>query len=82
MKYMKVLWCILAVGFLLVGLIFAAKMLCIIMAVISPAVDAIIGWMFDNALVGGVMLAVAFLVWWFADECERQMRKERKERGR
>lgn len=82
MKYMKVLWCILAVGFLLVGLIFAAKMLCVIMAVLSPVVDAIIAWMFDHALVGGLTLAIGFVVFWFGEECEMAIRRERKERGR
>jgi len=37
-------------------------------------------WLYDHAIVGGLMVGIAFLVWWFADECDRQVREEHKDK--
>jgi hypothetical protein len=44
--------------------------------------DAVLAWMSDHALVGGLTLAIGFVVFWFGEECERAIRRERKERRR
>ena len=77
MKYLRTFYFISNVGFLLVGLLFGLRMIAAIMAATGPVLDAVIGWMADHALVGGLTLAIGFLVFWFGEECERQIRKER-----
>lgn len=41
-------------------------------------IDGVLFWLGDHALVGGLTLAIGFLLFWFGEECERQMRKERR----
>ena len=77
MKYLKAFYYLAQIGLIFVGFLLALRMLGVIMAFLTPILDSIFNWMYDNAIVGGVMLAVAFLVWWFGDECQKQVERER-----
>lgn len=82
MKYTKAFLLIAQIGAALVALACGLRIVCGLLAACIPVLDAVLGWMYDHAVVGGMMLGIAFLVWWFADECQKQVEKERKERGR
>lgn len=77
MKYAKAFYFLASVGLVLLAFLFGLRMLGAIMAAVTPVIDSIIRWMYDHAIVGGLLLAIGFLVWWFADECDRQKRKEK-----
>ena len=80
MKYTKVFYFLAQLGLVLFAVLFGLRMVGAIFAVVTPILDAVIGWLYDHAIVGGLMVGIAFLVWWFGEECERAIRKERKER--
>ena len=82
MKYMKLYTIIIEVILLLIALFGALRIIAGLIALTVPIMDAVLSWMGDHALVGGLTVAIGFLLFWFGEECERQMRKERKERGR
>lgn len=77
MKYLKKYTFVVEV--LLLGLAFfgALRLIAGLIALTVPVMDAILSWMSDHALVGGLTLAIGFVVVWFGEECERQIRKER-----
>ena len=77
MKYAKAFYFLASVGLVLLAFLFGLRMLGAIMAAVTPVIDSIIRWMYDHAIVGGLLLAIGFLIWWFADECDRQKRKEK-----
>lgn len=77
MKYAKAFYFIASVGLVLLAFLFGLRMLAAIMAASEPVLDAIIAWVYDRSTAIGVTVAVGFLVWWFADECDRQKRKEK-----
>ena len=77
MKYAKAFYFLASVGLVLLAFLFGLRMLGAIMVAVTPVIDSIIRWMYDHAIVGGLLLAIGFLVWWFADECDRQKRKEK-----
>lgn len=77
-KYFRAFYFLMQVGLVLLALLFGLRMVGAIFAVVTPILDAVIDWLYDHAIVGGLMVGIAFLVWWFGEECERQMRKERK----
>ena len=76
-KYFRAFYFLMQVGLVLLALLFGLRMVAAIMAASEPILDAVIGWLYDHALVGGLMVGIAFLVWWFGDECERQKERER-----
>ena len=77
-KYFRAFYFLMQVGLVLLALLFGLRMVGAIFAVVTPILDAVIGWLYDHAIVGGLMVGVAILVWWFGDECDRQKEKERK----
>ena len=81
-KYFRAFYFLMQVGLVLLALLFGLRMIAAIMAAATPILDAVIGWLYDHAIVGGLMVGIAFLVWWFGEECERAIRRERKERRR
>ena len=81
MKYTKAFLLIAQIGAALVALACGLRIVCGLLAACIPVLDAVLAWMYNHALVGGLTLAIGFVVFWFGEECERQMRKERKERG-
>ena len=80
MKYMKLYTLIIEVILLLIALFAALRIIAGIIALTVPIMDAVLSWMGDHALVGGLTLAIGFLLFWFGEECERAIRRERKER--
>lgn len=78
MKYLKLYTLVIEVILLLIALFAALRIIAGIIALTVPIMDAVLAWMSDHALVGGLVLAIGFVVFWFGEECERQMRKERR----
>ena len=78
MKYMKLYILVIEVILLLLALFGALRIIAGIIALTVPIMDAVLAWMSDHALVGGLTVAIGFLLFWFGEECERQMRKERR----
>lgn len=77
MKYMKLYTLVIEVILLLLALFGALRIIAGIIALTVPIMDAILTWMGDHALVGGLTLAIGFVVIWFGEECERAIRRER-----
>ena len=77
MKYMKLYTLVIEVILLLLALFGALRIIAGLIALTVPIMDAVIGWMADHALVGGLTLAIGFVVFWFGEECERAIRRER-----
>ena len=80
MKYMKLYTLVIEVILLLLALFGALRLIAGLIALTVPIMDAILSWMSDHALVGGLTLAIGFVVVWFGEECEMAIRRERKER--
>lgn len=80
MKYMKLYTLVIEVILLLIALFGALRIIAGLIALTVPIMDAVLSWMGDHALVGGLTLAIGFLLFWFGEECERAIRRERKER--
>ena len=80
MKYMKLYTLVIEVILLLIALFGALRIIAGLVALTVPIMDAVLAWMGDHALVGGLTLAIGFLLFWFGEECERAIRRERKER--
>ena len=78
MKYTKAFLLIAQIGAALVALACGLRIVCGLLAMMIPVLDAVLGWMYDHAIVGGLMVGIAFLVWWFGEECDRQREKERR----
>ena len=78
MKYLKLYTFIIEVILLALALFGALRLIAGLIALTVPIMDAVLAWMSDHALVGGLTLAIGFVVVWFGEECERQMRKERR----
>ena len=78
MKYMKLYTLVIEAILLLIALFAALRIIAGIIALTVPIMDAVLSWMGDHALVGGLTVAIGFVVFWFGEECERQMRKERR----
>ena len=77
MKHLKLYTLVIEVILLLIALFATLRIIAGIIALTVPIMDAVLSWMSDHALVGGLTLAIGFVVFWFGEECERQMRKER-----
>lgn len=77
MKYARVFYFLAQVGLVLLAILFGLRMIAAIMAAATPILDAVIGWLYEHAVVGGMMVGIAFLVWWFGDECQKQVERER-----
>ena len=82
MKYMKLYTLVIEVILLLIALFGALRIIAGLIALTVPIMDAVLAWMSDHALVGGLTLAIGFVVVWFGEECERAIRRERMKRGR
>lgn len=80
MKYMKLYTLVIEVILLLIALFAALRIIAGLIALTVPIMDVVLAWMSDHALVGGLVLAIGFVVFWFGEECERQMRKEHKDK--
>ena len=78
MKYMKLYTLVIEVILLLIALFGALRIVAGLIALTVPIMDAVLSWMSEHALVGGLVVAIGFVVFWFCEECERQMRKERR----
>ena len=78
MKYMKLYTLVIEVALLLIALFGALRIIAGLIALTVPIMDAILSWMSDHALAAGLTVAIGFVVFWFGEECERQMRKERR----
>ena len=78
MKYLKLYTFIIEVILLAIALFGALRIIAGLIALTVPIMDAVLSWMSDHALVGGLVLASGFVVFWFGEECERQIRKERR----
>ncbi|MBQ1380328.1 MAG: hypothetical protein IIY76_10020 [Erysipelotrichaceae bacterium] len=81
MKYMKLYTLVIEVILLFLALFGALRIIAGIIALTVPIMDAVLSWMGDHALVGGLTVAIWFVVVWFGEECERAIRRERKERN-
>jgi hypothetical protein len=77
MKYAKAFYFLASVGLVLLAFLFGLRMLAAIMAASEPVLDAIIHWMYEHAIAGGLFIGIAFLLWWFADVCDERDRKEK-----
>ena len=77
MKYMKLYTLVIEVILLLIALFGALRLIAGLIALTVPIMDAVLAWMSDHALVGGLTLAIGFVVFWFGEECERAIRRER-----
>ena len=77
MKYMKLYTLVIEVILLLIALFGALRIIAGIIALTVPIMDAALVWMSDHALVGGLTVAIGFVVFWFGEECERAIRRER-----
>ena len=77
MKYLKMYTILVELGLALVALVVIIRTVVAIMAMALPVLDAVVSWMIDHATVGGMTVAIGFLVFWLGEECERQIRKER-----
>ena len=77
MKYMKLYTLVIEVILLLIALFGALRIIAGLIALTVPIMDAVLAWMSDHALVGGLTLAIGFVVVWFGEECERAIRRER-----
>ena len=77
MKYMKLYTLVIEVILLLLALFGALRIIAGLIALTVPIMDAVLAWMSDHALVGGLTVAIGFVVVWFGEECERAIRKER-----
>ena len=77
MKYLKTFFFLAQLGLVLLAVLFGLRMVGAIFAVVTPILDAVIAWLYDRAIVGGLMVGIAYLVWWFAEECDRQKKKEK-----
>ena len=77
MKYMKLYTLVIEVILLLIALFAALRIIAGIIALTVPIMDAVLSWMSDHALAGGLTLAIGFVVFWFGEECERAIRRER-----
>ena len=77
MKYMKLYTLVIEVILLLIALFAALRIIAGIISLTVPIMDAILSWMSDHALVGGLVLAIGFVVFWFGEERERAIRRER-----
>lgn len=78
MKYIKTFQFIVQVV-LCVGLIMAAIYgVCLLCSALLPVVSAVIVWMARHAIVGAMVCAIGFAVWFFGDVCDAQVRRERK----
>ena len=82
MKYMKLYTLVIEVILLFLALFGALRLIAGLIALTVPIMDAVLSWMSDHALVGGLVVAIGFVVFWFGEECERAIRRERMERGR
>lgn len=76
MKYTKAFLFIAQIGAALVAVACGLRIISGLFAACIPVLDAVLGWMYNHAIVGGLMFGIAFLVWWFADECEKQKERE------
>lgn len=77
MKYMKLYTLVIEVILLLIALFGALRLIAGLIALTVPIMDAVLAWMSDHALVGGLTVAIGFVVFWFGEECERAIRRER-----
>ena len=77
MKYMKLYTLVIEVILLLLALFGALRLIAGLIALTVPIMDAVLAWMSDHALVGGLTVAIGFLLFWFGEECERAIRRER-----
>ena len=77
MKYLKKYTLFVEVALLLMALFFALRIIAGLIALTVPIMDAVLSWLSDHALVGGLVLAIGFVVVWFGEECERAIRRER-----
>ena len=80
MKHLKLYTLVIEVILLLIALFGALRLIAGLIALTVPIMDAVLAWMADHALVGGLVVAIGFLLFWFGEECERQMRKEHKDK--
>ena len=78
MKHLKMYTFIIEVLLLALALFGALRAIAGLIALTVPIMDAVLSWMADHALVGGLTVAIGFVVVWFGEECERQIRKERR----
>ena len=77
MKYIKTFQFIVQVV-LGVGLIMAAIYgVCLLCSALLPVVTAVINWMARHAIVGALLCAIGFAVWFFGDVCDEQRREEK-----
>lgn len=77
MKYLKTFQFIMQVV-LGVGLIMAAIYgACLLCSALLPVVTAVINWMARHAIVGALLCAIGFAVWFFGDVCDEQRREEK-----
>lgn len=77
MKYLKTFQFIVQVV-LGVGIIMAAIYgVCLLCSALLPVVTAVINWMARHAIVGALLCAIGFAVWFFGDVCDEQRREEK-----
>ena len=77
MKYLKAFQFIMQVV-LGVGLIMAAIYgVCLLCSALLPVVSAVIDWMASHAIVGAMVCAIGFTLWFFGDVCDKQAGKEK-----
>lgn len=72
MKYLKAFYFLAQLGAAFVALLFGLRTVCGIFALAIPVEDAVIQWMYENAIVIGIIVAIGFLMCQFADACDAQ----------
>ena len=78
MKYLKAIDFILKVASLLAVLLGGCKLLFATCAALDPMLDAVLAWLTDLSGVFAVVIVIGFVLWIFADVCDKQRREERK----
>jgi protein-S-isoprenylcysteine O-methyltransferase Ste14 len=77
MKYLKAFYFIAKVAALLAVLLGGCKLLFATCAALDPMLDAVLAWLTDLSGVIAVVIVIGFVLWIFADVCDKQRREER-----
>ena len=72
MKYLKTFGFLAQLGAAFVALLFVLRTVSGLIALAIPFEDAVINWLYENAIVFGLTIGIGFLLWWFADACDAQ----------
>ncbi len=78
MKYLKAFSFIMKCAAILAVLLGGCKLLFVTCAALDPLLTAVLAWLADLSGVFAVVIVIGFVLWIFADVCDKQRREERK----